>query len=279
MSRSEAPALCVAIHDVAPATWAACLHLLAAVREVADIPLTWLVVPQYHGSAQRSRSFELMLTALLADGHELALHGYTHRDEAPQRGLVQRLVRSVYTEREGEFAAIDVTDARRRIALGLDWFAERAWPVEGFVAPAWLLSAQAWQALDGTPFSYTTTYSSFHLLRPARKLLAPALVYASRNCAGRALSPPLAALMGRMAVRAPLVRVALHPRDADHPALLRHAQRLIERQLATRVAMTKAAYARTLTSTVPSGHPSPSGPGRSLPNSWDSPSAGPPPWH
>ncbi len=279
MSRSEAPALCVAIHDVAPATWAACLHLLAAVREVADIPLTWLVVPQYHGSALRSRSFELMLGALQADGHELALHGYTHRDDAPQRGLVQRLVRSVYTQREGEFAGIGAREAGRRIALGLRWFAERGWPVEGFVAPAWLLGKQAWQALDETPFIYTTTYSRFHLLKPARALLAPALVYAARNRTGRVLSPPLAALMARACVRAPLLRLALHPRDADHPALLLHAQRLIEGQLATRVAMTKAAYARTLTSTVPSARPGPSGPGHSPPNSWDGPSAGPPPWH
>lgn len=283
MRPNERPALCVAIHDVAPATWAECLHLLRAVREVGDIPLTWLVVPHYHDSKLRSRSYELMLEALLAQGHELVLHGYTHRDEAPLRGrLSARLLRTVYTDREGEFAAIGRADARRRIELGLAWFRERGWPVEGFVAPAWLLGKQAWAAVGEFPFTYTTTYSHFHVLRPARKLLAPALVYAARNRVGRALSPPLAGLMARAARGAPLVRVALHPRDAYHPALVLHAQRLIERLLSTREAVTKAAFARAYaglpTSTGPSVLQSPSGHIHSQASSWDGSSAQGPPW-
>lgn len=283
MCPNERPALCVAIHDVAPATWAECLHLLRAVREVDDIPLTWLVVPQYHDSKLRSRSYELMLDALLAQGHELVLHGYTHRDEAPLRGrLASRLLRTMYTEREGEFAAIDRADARRRIELGLAWFGERGWPVDGFVAPAWLLGKQAWAAVAEFPFTYTTTYSHFHVLRPARKLLAPALVYAARNRVGRALSPPLAALAARMTFAAPLVRIALHPRDAYHPALVLHAQRLIERLLVSREAVTKAAFARAHaglpTSTGPSVLQSPSGHVHSQPCSWDGPNARVPLW-
>ena len=281
--RSEARSLCVSIHDVAPATWAECLHLLRAVREVADIPLTWLVVPHYHDSVLRSRSYELMLEALLAQGHELVLHGYTHRDEAPLRGrLLRRLLRTVYTEREGEFADIDVADARRRIELGLGWFSQRGWPVDGFVAPAWLLGEQAWEAVAEYPFTYTTTYAHFHVLRPARKLLAPALVYAARNRAGRVLSPPLARAGARVQRDARLVRLALHPRDAYHPALVQHAQRLIERLLASREAVTKGAFARAyagLPTSAPSVRQGPSGHSHSQPSSWDDSSAQCPPWH
>lgn len=269
---SEPRALCVSIHDVAPATWAECLHLLRAVREVADIPLTWLVVPHYHDSMLRSRSYELVLEALLAQGHELVLHGYTHRDEAPLRGrLSRRLLRTVYTQREGEFADIDCAEARRRIELGLAWFARRGWPVDGFVAPAWLLGEQAWAALAEYPFIYTTTYAHFHVLQPARKLLAPALVYAARNRAGRALSPLLTGLAERTQRAAPLVRLALHPRDAYHPALLAHAQRLIEHLLASREALTKGAFARAYAglpaTTGSSGRQSPSGHAHTLPSS------------
>ena len=282
-ANSPLPALCVSIHDVAPSTWAECLLLLRAVREVADIALTWLVVPQYHDSLLRSRSYELMLEALLAQGHEIVLHGYTHRDEAPLQGrLPGRLLRTVYTEREGEFAAIDGAEARRRIELGLAWFAQRGWPVDGFVAPAWLLGEQAWAAVAEYPFTYTTTYAHFHVLRPARKLFAPALVYASRNRAGRALSPPLLGLFARAQHQAPLVRLALHPRDAYHPALVRHAQRLIERLLKSRQAVTKGAFARAYaglpTSTDPSVRRGPSGPVHSQPNSWGGSSAPCPPW-
>ena len=283
MYPNDRPALCVAIHDVAPATCTECLHLLRAVREVADIPLTWLVVPHFHDNVQHSRAYELMLDALLAQGHELALHGLTHRDTAPLRGrLVPRLLRTVYTEREGEFADIDGDDARRRIEQGLAWFAQRGWPVDGFVAPAWLLGQQAWQAVTEYSFTYTTTYSHFHLLRPARKLLAPALVYAARNRAGRALSPPLATLMAQAASALPLIRVALHPRDAHHPALVLHAQRLIERLLGTREAVTKATFARAYadlpSSKGPSVHQGPTGHGHSQPSRKDGPSVPPVPW-
>lgn len=48
MPAAEPGALCVSIHDVAPATWPDCLRLWQAVRAVADIPLSWLVVPCYH---------------------------------------------------------------------------------------------------------------------------------------------------------------------------------------------------------------------------------------
>ncbi len=267
MSPTERPALCVAIHDVAPATWSECLHLLHAIRAVADIPLSWLVVPRYHGSALRSLACEAALERLLGEGHELVLHGYTHMDTArSDRSLRGSLLRTVYCQREGEFAALGAGEARRRIELGLAWFAERGWPVSGFVAPAWLLDRRVWPLLADYPFIYTTTYARFHLLQPAASTLAPALVFTARNRIGRYLSPRYAALMAAVSGRAPLVRLALHPRDAHYPALVRHAQRLVERLLATREALTKDEFARRqagrLVSTDPTYPQHPSNGGR-----------------
>jgi predicted deacetylase len=241
---AAAPILCVSIHDVASATWDDCARLAAAVREVADIPLTWLVVPRYHGSAEPSPALEEGLGQALARGDELALHGYTHLDTEPARGgLRSRFLRTMYTQREGEFAALAADEARRRIGLGLDWFAQRGWPVTGFVAPAWLLSEGGWQALREFPFAYTTTFSRFHLLPQGRSVFAPTLVYAARNRAGRVLSPLAAGAGAALLARTPLMRLSLHPPDARHPDLLRHAQRLAERLLARRVALTKAGCA------------------------------------
>jgi uncharacterized protein len=282
---NDSRALCVAIHDVAPATWPECLHLLHAMRAVADFPISWLVVPRYHHSPRRSPACETMLESLIGQGHELVLHGYTHLDTAPmgKHGL-RRWVRTVYTQREGEFAAMGEADARRRIELGLAWFRERGWPVTGFVAPAWLLGPQAWPVVAEHPFVYTTTYTGFHLLHPVRTQLAPALVYAARNRCGRLLSPPAATLLAALLSRAPLVRLALHPRDAHYPALVRHAQSLVETLLRTRTAVTKTDYARQLagidaaTSTVPSDRQSPSGGAHSRRSSSDNHSARALPW-
>ena len=321
-------ALCVVIHDVAPATWPDCLRLLDAVREVADIPLTWLVVPRWHGGAARSPALDAALDRLLAGGHELALHGYTHLDTAVRADRWRdRFLRGVYTEGEGEFAALEAGEARRRIKLGLAWFDERDWPVHGFVAPAWLLGDGAWEAVRGYPFLYTTTWSHFHCLMPAERqperqpepqetrqqqseqqepgrqesgpqqsvqrqrllspalpapssprqggrrrepksvappthipdaLLSPSLVYAARNRTGRIVSPRAASALAWLMRDYPLVRLALHPRDARHPALLRHAQVLIAHLLQARTAVTKAGFARHwagATSTAPKTHP------------------------
>ena len=244
------PALCVSIHDVAPGTWSDCLVLLKAVREVAPrMPLTWLVVPHYHGRlapARDSLAMESALTQLLSEGHELALHGYTHVDTAPpERGLRDYFVRSVYTRGEGEFAAISQADALQRLDLGLAWFAKRGWPVAGFVPPAWLTSAGACQAVRQRPFIYTTSMSRFYLLPGRRSLWSPSLMYTARQAAGRWLSPPAdnaLALAMRLA-GSPLLRLALHPADARHPRLVRHAQHLIDQLLRQRTPMTKQTFA------------------------------------
>jgi uncharacterized protein len=278
---SERPALCVSIHDVAPATWAECLHLLHAIRAVADIPLSWLVVPCYHGSMRLSRPFERSLERLAAQGHELVLHGYTHRDEAPApRSVVSRLLRTVYTEREGEFAGLDQEQARRRIELGLRWFEQRSWPVAGFIAPAWLMSRQAELALRQFPFEYTATYARFHALRAGRSVFAPSMVYAARNRWGRVLSPHAASALAHLHHWAPLARLALHPRDARHPALVRHAQGMIEQLLLRREAMTKCAFARRVASWATNTGPSslPSGLVHKPPTSEGGHSVPPPPW-
>lgn len=247
--------LCVSIHDVAPGTWEECARLARAMRKAADIRLTWLVVPRYHGRKDDGRDEDAMrrgLDAALARGDELALHGYTHLDTGERpASLRQRFLRGVYTQREGEFAALAASEARERIALGLEWFRQRDWPVSGFVPPAWLLGEDAWRVLPEFAFSYTTTFARFHLLRQGRSVFAPSLVYTARNPAGRALSPLAASAAAFCMARAPLMRFSLHPPDVRHPRLVAHAQRLVERMLATREAVTKAECARRLLALSP----------------------------
>jgi predicted deacetylase len=248
----EAPMLCVSIHDVAPGTWEECARLARAMRSVAEIRLTWLVVPRYHDRVEDERAMRAGLDAALARGDELALHGYTHLDTArAANGLRQRFLRGVYTQREGEFAALAAEEARERIALGLEWFRQRDWPVAGFVPPAWLLGEAAWRVLPEFAFSYTTTFARFHLLRQGRSVFAPSLVYTARNRTGRALSPLAAGAVARCMARGPLMRLSLHPPDVRHPRLVAHAQRLVERMLATREAVTKAECARRLLARSP----------------------------
>jgi len=236
-------ALCVSLHDVAPPTWPLCERLLQAIGEVGEIPVTLLVVPAWHGDNAPDAAYEHMLESRLVRGDELALHGYTHIDGGPPpAGLRERYLRRVYTLSEGEFAALDRKHAIDRLARGCIWFEQRGWPLQGFVAPAWLLGAGAWQALPYFPFQYTTTLTHFHFLRQGDALFAPSLVYSSRNGWGRAGSRIGNAVAARTMHGLPLLRLGLHPRDALSARTIAHAQRLLEHLLKTRRPTTKAGF-------------------------------------
>ena len=237
--------LCVSIHDVAPATWQLCEHLIEAVHAVADVPLTLLVVPAYHGDSRDMPWYDRALARRLALGDELALHGYLHLDQGPPpRGLRQRYARRIYTRGEGEFAALAEPEAAHRLALGMQWFACRGWPLQGFVPPAWLLGDGGWRALRASGLLYTTTWRHFHFLQHAAAVEAPSLVYSSRNAWGRVLSRQAVRWAALGQRNAPLARLSLHPRDALDPRTVRHVQHLLATLLAARVAATKAAFAR-----------------------------------
>jgi hypothetical protein len=246
--------LCVAIHDVAPATWPLCRRLLDAVNAVGDLPLTWLVVPHYHAPCDGvparcdgrnpDQHWEHSMQQRLARGDELALHGLCHVDHGPRpQTPLQYLLRRCYTTGEGEFAALGQADAHRRMQRGLDWFALRGWPVTGFVAPAWLMSAGSWQAVRALPFRYTTTLSHFYRLPHGNGEFAPSLVYSARNASGPWLSTRLNTFLHERMAQVSLLRLGLHPADARHPELLRYLQALLEDSLRDRRPLTKAQYA------------------------------------
>lgn len=236
----------MSIHDVAPRTLVACRQISAAIEAIAPaLPLTLLVVPCYHGDRDIPREYVNWIEQRLARGDELALHGYTHRDDAPMpRSWAGNVRRAAYTDREGEFSALTRDEAIERIERGRTWFAERGWPLHGFVAPAWLLSDGTWEALRAFDFSYTTTLARFHVLRPRVVLRAPSVVYSTRSAWRRNASLVWNAALTRASAGARLVRVGFHPADAQHADVMAHALARIRRLAGERQALTKVAFAR-----------------------------------
>lgn len=242
--------LAVSVHDVAPVTWQRCQRVLAAVREVADIPTTLLVVPAYHGQCSAQPAFEQALTDRVAGGDELALHGYFHCDPQSPCGLVDWMRRRVYTV-EGEFAALCEREAAERIHLGQRWFAANGWPLAGFVAPAWLLGSGAWSALrSNRDFLYTSTLTRLHLLRSLDSVRAPCLTYSARTPWRRFGSLLWNPALARSTASMPLVRVGLHPDDADDAQVRRSWQDCLARLLADRQAVTKAGFVQAWSSAL-----------------------------
>ena len=238
MSAPRAPrCVAVVLHDVAPSTFAACEALRRCVHQVAPVPLTWLAVPRHHG-APRDPAFEAALGARLAHGDELALHGWSHRDEGRARGTLDRWRRRIYTAGEGEFAALSQAEARRRLCRGRAWFEALHWPLHGFVAPAWLSSPGTWRALDELGFGYACTLSRLVALPSRRSLHAQSLVYSTRAAWRRALSLGWNTAVAKVECSRPLLRLELHPADAQHAAVRRSWMRLLAAALREREAVT-----------------------------------------
>ena len=235
-----APSVCVVVHDVADATLEACERLRGAIDDVAaPLPLTWLAVPRYHHDAP-SAHLEQWLGARSRDGDEIALHGWTHLDEGVPHGIVDRLRRTRYTRSEGEFWDLDAGAAAERLAAGIDWFESNGWPLHGFVAPAWLLGPGAWEALRRSRLRYTSTLRHIHLLPDAGRITSQSVVYSSASAWRRRSSLAWAGIVATALRNNPVLRIELHPRDADHAPVRRSWQRLLERQLRVRAALTVA---------------------------------------
>ena len=237
--------VCVVLHDVAASTADACLRVLDAVRAVAgEVPATLLVVPRYHGEAPTPR-FERWLDERVARGDELALHGLTHRDEgAPPGGWVDRLRRTSYTRGEGEFWALSRGEALARIDAGLAWFAAHGWPLAGFVAPAWLLGPGARAAVAERPFEYTSTLRQLLHLPDGPAVTSQSVVYSTSSAWRRASSLAWNAAVERAMRANPLLRLELHPKDADFAPVRRSWQNILAKALADRRPATVADFMR-----------------------------------
>lgn len=230
------------MHDVCPATWPQCERLLAALAKVAPHPATLLVVPEYYrGSPARGdKEFCRTLSLRLHAGDELALHGFRHHDDEPLGGAVDRIVRTVYTAAEGEFARVSQAQAYARILTGIRWFKEQNWPLHGFVAPAWLMSPGTWNALENLPLRYTTTLTRLYLLQQGRSYPSTNLTFCVRTPLRRATSHGWVELARQLGQNGPLVRLGIHPADGAYPRVVRHWQSLLEYFLITHLPVTKA---------------------------------------
>ncbi|THF32287.1 DUF2334 domain-containing protein [Pseudomonas atacamensis] len=214
----EMKAVCLVLHDVAPSTWADYQPFVEAVDALGDVPMTWLVVPDFHrqDALNANPAFRRVLDARVARGDELALHGYYHDDQEPLPNNPRDwFMRRVYTH-EGEFYRLSREAALARLHAGLEMFQRYDWPVQGFVAPAWLMSDGTRQALRELPLSYTSDPQHLYRLPDFSAIAAPGLVWSARSAWRRGLSKIVSEQREQRWREASVIRLGLHPVDMRH---------------------------------------------------------------
>lgn len=241
----NAPALLLVLHDVAPQTWGDYQPFVEAVDALGAVPMTWLVVPDFHkrNALDDHPAFCRVLSKRVERGDELALHGYFHCDEGPMPGTPHDwFMRRVYTH-EGEFYSLSRDEALVRLHAGIDMFRRRDWPLEGFVAPAWLMSNGTREALRELPLSYTSDPQHLYRLPDFSVVDAPGLVWSARSAWRRGVSKLLSDRREQRWRQAPVIRLGLHPVDMRHEFSRTYWLQTLKRLLDEgRMPMTKAGW-------------------------------------
>ena len=235
----------VSVHDIAPSTRAIAEKMIAELARRGVATCSLLVVPNYHhaGTIAADRELQIWLRELEGRGHEIVIHGYFH--ERPRREnetAREKLLTRFYTDDEGEFFDLPYDDALNRITRAREEFHSLGLAPRGFIAPAWLLSAEGERAARDAGIDYTTRLSTVRDLMREKNMHARSLVYSVRNQWRRTASLAWNAALFIAAKQHQLVRLSLHPPDYSHREIWNQILRFVDELLAGRTATTYAAW-------------------------------------
>ena len=234
-------ALVVSLHDVSPHTWEPCQRILAAL----DVPVSLLVIPDHHGRGHflKDTTFCEWLRARVAAGDEVVMHGYTHqRATRAGESLAARIITRNYTAGEGEFFDLGFAEARGLVAKSREEFRAIGVEPSGFIAPAWLLSAEGERALRELGVGYTTRLRSVTALQRGDEWQSQSLCWSVRATWRRAVSLAWNASLFHRLESAELMRIAIHPVDIAHPRIWEQIARFIAAAARLREPMTYERY-------------------------------------
>ena len=233
--------LIVSIHDVAPSTQSTCDKIISQLTQKGIRHCSLLVVPDYHhqGASMQDRQFVSWLRNLEANGHEIVIHGFSHdRPRRARESFLEKFVTRFYTQGEGEFYDLDYDEALRRIKTARDEFVAAGLKPRGFVAPAWLLSAEGERAARDAEMEYTTRLRTVLDLRSGEIFHARSLVYSVHNSWRRVVSLGWNATLSRVLHDKSLIRFSIHPPDLSHSAIWRQIVDLISEMAPNRTPTT-----------------------------------------
>jgi predicted deacetylase len=222
--------LVVSLHDVSPVTQNLCDKILVELWALGIRQVSLLVIPNHHGRAPISESLEFQrwLTRAIGAGHEPVLHGYYHRRKRGKAdSFLRRITTEFYTAGEGEFYDLSRGEAAMLLERGLADLSFLPRKISGFVAPAWLLGAEAESAVRELGFLYTTRLSKVRVLGGNVEIASQSLVWSTR--AGWRASMSL--IWNRSLIfclgEAPLVRISIHPPDAQHGTVWKQIRKMV----------------------------------------------------
>lgn len=226
-------ALVVSLHDVCPRTQAACDAIVAELDRLGIRRRSLLVIPAEPG-AELDEPCARWLRELADGGDEIVQHGLYHRRQEGEPALpaAAGLLDAVLARGAGEFLGLGRMQAAERLAEGRRRLGDLGLAAQGFVAPAWLYSRAAAEAVREAGFRYLTTHLRLRDLRTGRDTWSFGISNRPGPMAGDLLGRGVNELFTAAHWPAPLVRIAIHPADIAHGRPFEHTLSLLSRLLA-----------------------------------------------
>jgi uncharacterized protein len=222
--------LVVSLHDVSPLTQGLCDKILVELRELGISQISLLVIPNHHGRApiRESPAFQRWLTKAIGAGHEPVLHGYYHRRERERADSFLRILATeYYTAGEGEFYNLSQAEAAKLLERGLADLSFLPRKIAGFIAPAWLLGAEAEAAVRELGFLYTTRLSKVRVFNGNGDIASQSLVWSTRASWRVSMSLVWNQSLSLCLGGARLIRFGIHPPDAQQAMVWKQVRKLI----------------------------------------------------
>lgn len=228
----------VSIHDVSPAWEKEVDAALALCSEVGAKPAL-LVVPDFHGEwpLLNFPEYQARLRDLQSQGHEVYLHGYSHRarpkptkEEAVggrRAGLRWDFAQRVVSAGEAEFSDLTQAEVRERLADGDRILRDSGLVPTGFVPPAWSMPPWVRNVLGEFGYEYTEDHLRIYDPKRGVSRISVVLNFASRT-RSRMLSSVAWCRIAQLGTGVCPTRIALHPADMKSPFLIKEAKRLLQ---------------------------------------------------
>jgi len=222
--------LVVSIHDVHSSSFEAARRQIAFCESVGVCRFSILVVPNFHMREpfDHCESLVTWLRARENSGDEIVLHGFYHLNTSGSASPANWFWNRIYTTNEAEFVDLDFQTARSRIKDGRQLLLDASLHPVGFIAPAWLMNRDVVDATFNAGFSYTNTIDS--VISPSGQTIrSRSLCYSARSEWRRSASLAWNGLLWELKKHADVVRLSLHPRDFEYPALRQQISSILSR--------------------------------------------------
>lgn len=222
--------LLVSIHDVTPALEPT-VHALWQLCRAHGVTPALLVVPNWHGDwpIEQHPRFMDWVRSCAREGAEIVLHGERHDEYGTTRGWRDAMRAIGRTAREGEFLTLGRDASHARLVRGIARLVDQQLPPIGFIPPAWLARDETHVAVRELGLAFSEDAHSVHLHRSGTRVPAPALRWSGRTTLRAWGSRATAAARWRAWQHRPLLRLALHPQDLQHPVTAASVERELTR--------------------------------------------------